>query len=95
MEPPNSGGRPMSAQPKCTAPTLVQQRSSACTCKSEYMRLAEMARRLDIAHSTAWEMVVARQEIPYNRVGPRAIRVLRSDFEAYLEANRYGTRAVS
>lgn len=91
MNPLNSG-RSMSAQPKCTAPTLVQQRSSACTC-DQHLTLAQVAQILQVAHSTVWELVVARQEIPYFRVGSRAIRILRSDFRAYLAANRYGRAA--
>lgn len=91
MNPLNSG-RPTSAQPKCTPHTLVQP-DPTCPCTDEHLTLAQIAQILQVAHSTAWELVVARQEIPYNRVGSRAIRVLRSDFRAYLAANRYGRAA--
>ena len=49
-----------------------------------YVTLSEMARLLGIGHSTAWDIVVVRGEIPYYRFGNRAVRVSLSDIEAYV-----------
>ena len=48
------------------------------------MTLSEMARLLGIGHSTAWDIVVERGELPYYRFGDRAIRVSLTDIEAYV-----------
>ncbi len=49
-----------------------------------YVTLSEMARLLGIGHSTAWDIVVERGELPYYRFGGRAVRVALSDIEDYV-----------
>lgn len=51
---------------------------------SGYVTLSEMARLLGIGHSTAWDIVVERGELPYYRFGGRAIRVSLADIEDYV-----------
>lgn len=94
MQPPTQSGRSRSAQPKCTPPTLVRQ-DTTCTCgtEDELMSIIEVAKRLCIARSTTYDIVVNRQEIPYVKISSRIIRVRRGDLDAYLEANRYGRAA--
>jgi len=53
---------------------------------SPAMRLADVARRLAISRAGAYRLVRAGQ-LPGIQVG-RTWRVLRSDFEAYLDARR-------
>ncbi len=48
------------------------------------MTLSEMARTLGIGHSTAWDIVVVRGELPYYRFGDKAIRVSLADIEDYV-----------
>jgi excisionase family DNA binding protein len=43
-----------------------------------------MARLLGIGQSTAWEIVVVRNEVPYYRFGDRTVRVSRTDIEDYV-----------
>ncbi len=49
-----------------------------------YVTLSEMAHLLGIGHSTAWDIVVERGELPYYRFGDRAIRVSLADIEDYV-----------
>ena len=61
-----------------------EERKHAGASGGEYVTLSEMARLLGIGHSTAWDIVVERGEIPYYRFGGRAVRVSLADIEAYV-----------
>jgi excisionase family DNA binding protein len=61
-----------------------EERKHAGASGGGYVTLSEMARLLGIGQSTAWEIVVVRNEVPYYRFGDRAVRVSRADIEDYV-----------
>ena len=61
-----------------------EERKHAGASEGGYVTLSEMARLLGIGHSTAWDIVVERGELPYYRFGDRAVRVSLADIEDYV-----------
>src|SRR4051794_33919764 len=61
--------------------------------ESQYLKASEVAVRLSMDISTVYKMCVEKV-IPSIKVGPKAVRIPRAAFEAYLarQENGYGSR---
>lgn len=51
---------------------------------NDFMTIQELAEEMRISKALAWSLVLECREIPYYRFSSRAVRLTRSDVDAYV-----------
>lgn len=63
---------------------VQKNHQDVATPQSEYITLQQLATWLSISRTTAWSIVIEREDIAYVRLADRVVRIARKDVEDYL-----------